>query len=141
MKLLLDTNIVLDVLLKRQPYGDFALKIFAWIEKGEISGYLCGTTVTTIDYIVRKHLGADAAKQCISSLLTIFDIAPVNRSVLLTALALDFPDFEDAILHESANAVCVDGIVTRNIADFKKSVLSVFGPDELVMMLLGNNRE
>ncbi len=139
MKLLLDTNIVLDVLLKRQPYRDFALKIFTWIEKGEISGYLCGTTVTTIDYIVRKHMGADAAKQCISSLLTIFDIAPVNRSVLLNALALDFPYFEDAVLYESANAVSVDGIVTRNLADFKNSTLPVFGPDELVMMIIGRS--
>jgi predicted nucleic acid-binding protein len=139
VKLLLDTNIILDVLLKRHPYGDSALKILAQVEKGEISGYLCGTTVTTIDYIVRKHLGTDTARQCISSLLTIFDIAPVNRPVLLNALALDFPDFEDAVLHESAKAVCADGIITRNLADFKKSVLPVFGPDELVAMMSGRS--
>lgn len=139
MKLLVDTNLILDVLLKRHPFGESALRILAFIEKGEISGYLCGTTVTTIYYIACKHLGAETARQCISSLLTIFEIAPVNRSILLNALALDFSDFEDAVLHESAKAISVDGIITRNLPDFKNAVLPVLGPDELEAMMLGRS--
>lgn len=139
MKLLVDTNVILDVLLKRHPYGESALRMLALIEKGEISGYLCGTTITTIYYLARKHLGSEPARQCISSLLTIFEIAPVSRPILLNALALDFSDFEDAVLHESAKAISVDGIITRNLADFKNAVLPVFGPDELEAMMLGRS--
>ncbi len=139
MKVLVDTNVILDVLLKRHPFGESALRIFALVETGEIAGYLCGTTVTTIYYIVRKNLGVDVARKCLSSLLKLFEIAPVNRPVLLDALTLDFGDFEDAVLHESARAISADGIITRDIADFKHAVLPVFGPDEIDAMLQGRS--
>ncbi len=139
MKLLIDTNVILDVLLQRHPFGESALRILALVERGEISGYLCGTTVTTLYYIVRKHRGVDTARKCLSSLLTIFEIAPVNRTILQNALFLDFSDFEDAVLHESAKAICVDGIVTRDVTDFRHASLPVFAPDELDAMLDGRS--
>ena len=135
MRLLFDTNVILDVLLKRQPFGEVAVKLMARVESGDVAGYICGTTVTTIYYIVRKHLGVQSANTCISSILTIFDVAQINRPVLLSALNVGFTDYEDAVIHESARAISLDGIVTRNQVDFKKSQLPVYSPDELISIL------
>jgi predicted nucleic acid-binding protein len=131
LKILLDTNIVLDVLMDRMPFSDSAVELFSKIENGTITGYLCGTTVTTIYYLVSKAVGAARAQEEMRKLLNIFDVAPVNRRVLEAALAADFTDFEDAVTHEAACHVGVDAIVTRNQKDFKKSRIPVYSAEEM----------
>ncbi len=137
MKILVDTKVILDVLLKRRTFGETALRIFALVETGEMTGYLCGTTVTTVYYIVCKHLGKENARNCISTLLRIFKIARVDRSVLSNALSLEFRDFEDALLHEAAKAVGAAGIITRDADYFKHAVLPIFDPKEIDAALRG----
>ena len=121
MKLLLDTNVVLDVLLARPPFAVDSAKVMAAVETGVAEGFLCATTVTTIHYLTVKAVGRKAAEKHISALLRIFQIAPVTDVVLSSALGSKAKDFEDAVLLESARAVSVDAIVTRNPSDFPKS--------------------
>ena len=135
MKILLDTNIVLDVLMDRMPFSDTAVELFSKVEEGNIIGYLCGTTITTVYYLAAKTLGAARAQEEIKKLLTLFEVAPVNRLVLESALAVDFNDFEDAVIHEAACHVGADAIVTRNLKDFKKSRISVYTSEELANIL------
>ncbi len=132
MKTLFDTNIILDVLLDREPFSNQASLLLSKVEQSEIIGFICATTVTTIHYIIRKALGLEAASHHIQSLLSLFVIAPVNRVVLENAAASKFEDFEDAVLHEAACHAGAKYIVTRNIVDFKKSRLPVFEPNEFI---------
>ncbi len=136
MKILFDTNIILDVLLDRKPFSREASFLLSRVERSEISGYLCATTVTTIHYLISKALGSQAALRHIQSLLALFIIAPVNHQVLEKAAMLNFRDFEDAVLHEAACHAGIESIVTRNTVDFKKSTLPVFAPADLVAALL-----
>jgi predicted nucleic acid-binding protein len=128
---LLDTNIVLDLLLDREPFSQDAARCFSRVEAGEIEGWLCASTVTTLHYLIRKSGGTREARESIKLLLSLFEIAPVNKIALEGALNLTFKDFEDAVLHEAARLVNVDVIVTRNKADFKHWQVLVRLPREL----------
>lgn len=136
MKILFDTNVILDVLLDREPFSDIATKLVSKVEKNEIIGYLGATTVTTIYYLAAKVAGKKKADLEISKLLSIFQIAPVNKSVLTEAIKTKFKDFEDAVLHEAAKQVEIQGIVTRDPTDFKNATLSIYSPEELYKMLV-----
>ena len=129
--MLFDTNIILDVLQNRQPHAQAATQLFARVERKQIKGYVCATTITTIFYLASKAIGADTAKKQIKLILELFDVAQVDKSVLLAAIQADFGDFEDAVLYKAAQYANIDCIVTRNIKDFKQSKLPVYLPAEL----------
>jgi predicted nucleic acid-binding protein len=140
MKALFDTNVILDVLLDREPFSEEASILLSKVEQSEIIGFSCATTITTIHYLTTKALGRQAATRHIQSLLSLFVIAPVNRVVLENAAASKFKDFEDAVLHEAALHAGAKYIVTRNCSDFEKSKLPVYDPREFLNTLeLFNN--
>jgi predicted nucleic acid-binding protein len=132
VKVLFDTNVVLDHLLEREPYVDTAEQLLSLVDTGRIDGVICSTTATTIHYLASKAVGAAAAMDYLRSLLAIFEVACVDREVLHGALDLGFSDFEDAVLHEAACGVGAAAIVTRNGRDFVGSTLPVFDPAELL---------
>jgi len=132
LRVLFDTNVVLDLLLDREPFSPDAARCLSMVESGEIEGWLCASTVTTLHYLIRKSAGAKNAFESISTLMYLFKIAPVNKAVLESALSLPFKDFEDAVLHEAARCSNVDVIVTRNTADFKNSSIRVELPGNLL---------
>ena len=136
MRVLFDTNIVLDVLLDRQPFSIPATSLFIKVERGVIDGFMCATTVTTIHYLSTKVIGKEAAANQVRSLLSLFDIAPVNRPILESAVDSGFDDFEDAVVYESARHSGVQAIVTRDMAGSKRSDLPILSPNELLNMLL-----
>ena len=130
---MVDTNVVLDLLLDRTPHAMNAAQIFSLIERDVIAGCLGATTLTTVHYLATKVVGSQRARREISKLLRLFEVAPVNRAVLEAALeAKGFRDFEDAVLHEAARQANADALVTRNESDFRKAVLAVYEPRELI---------
>ena len=139
MKIMFDTNIVLDLLMDRMPFSDSAVELFSKVEDGTIIGYLCSTTITTVYYLASKTLGSARAQEEIKKLLSLFEVAPVNRLVLESALGIDFNDFEDAVIHEAACHVGADAIVTRNLKDYKKSRIPVYSSEELARILTAQN--
>lgn len=133
---MLDTNIVLDVMLARQPFVQDSAKIMAAVETGHFEGYLCATTITTIHYLAARSLGRKAAEQQITNLLKIFHIAPVTAAVLSSALQLKSRDYEDAVLLEAARGVTAEAIVTRNPSDFPKTTeVAVHTPADIIQIL------
>ena len=132
MKVLFDTNVVLDHLLAREPHADTAERLLNLVDTGKIDGVICSTTATTIHYLASKVAGASVSLDYLRKLLAIFDVACVDREVLQGALELGFSDFEDAVLHEAACNVGAAAIVTRNGKDFARSTLPVFDPSELL---------
>jgi len=135
VRVLLDTNVVLDVLLQREPHVDASAAVLAVVESGMVTGLLGATTVTTIFYLVEKALGVRRARKHVETLLSFCEIAPVGEVVLREALALGFADYEDAVLHEAARHAKAQGIVTRDQQGFKRAELPVYTPDELLATL------
>ncbi len=145
MKILFDTNIVLDVLQAREPHVHLSASLLDQVVAGRLSGLLCATTVTTIAYLTERHFiqhqGKSArqarieSRAAIKTLLNIFDIAPVTRAVIDKAASGLFEDFEDAVLHESAAACGADGIVTRNPGDYTNATLRIYTPPDLTAVL------
>ena len=135
MKVLFDTNIILDVLLDRKPFSEHASFLLSKVERSEINGILCATTVTTLHYLLSRHLDKEKAITGINSIMALFEVASVNRLVIENALKSKFTDFEDSVLHESARHAGAEYIITRNIKDFKQSKIPVFTPTEFLNML------
>jgi predicted nucleic acid-binding protein len=129
---LFDTNVVLDVLLEREPHARAAAQLMSLVDDGQIEGYLCATTITTVHYLAVKALGPKSAASLVATLLDVFQIAPVDREVVGGALDLGFADFEDAVIHEAAVLAEASAIVTRNGGDFKGSRIPVFDPTEML---------
>ena len=139
MRVMFDTNVVLDLLLDREPFVREAKILISKVEAGEFSGLLCATTVTTIHYLVSKSKNRDDAEKIIGSLLKLFDIASVTRAVLQDALEAKDRDYEDAVLYKSAYHAGADIIVTRDRSGFAKAELPVMSSKEL-LALLANGR-
>lgn len=135
MKILFDTNVVLDVLLERHPHYPHSVRCMALVEKERIEGWVCSTTVTTLAYLIKSKLSIHEANNHLESLLSLYNVSTVNRQVLFDALDDGFSDYEDSVLHRSALANNLDGIVTRNKKDFKKSKLPVYTPVELLAIM------
>ncbi|RLA16727.1 MAG: PIN domain nuclease [Gammaproteobacteria bacterium] len=131
MKILFDTNIILDVLLNRKPFVELSANLVSSVENKTIEGYLCATTITTLDYLISTSRNRETAKIEIQKLLTLFQIADVNSTVLSMAINSGFTDFEDAVQYFSGKCSNVDGLVSRNTKDYKKVVLPIYTPDEL----------
>lgn len=132
MRILFDTNVVLDDLLDRYPFVSAATALMEYIVQGRITGMLCGTTLTTIYYIATRTRSESFARSRCRELLRLFDIAPVDGHTLTNAFRPDFLDFEDAVIHESAIQAMADGIVTRDELGFQAASIQVYAPDELV---------
>ena len=135
MKVLFDTNIILDLLLERKPFVNQAQALFEQVESGKIEGYIGATTVTTLDYLIAKSLSIHEARKIIKNLLKLFEIVPVNRLVLEDALDSGFSDFEDAVLHAAALHYGIQAIVTRDEKGFHKAQLAIYSPQALLNAL------
>ena len=135
MRVILDTNVVLDVLLERRPFSGPAATLFAMAERSAIEAFLCATTITTVDYLLNQSLSRAAAKKALHHLLELFEVAPVNRAVLEEALQSGMPDFEDAVLAFSGNLVGADAVVTRNSKDFRRAPIKALDPKQLISIL------
>ena len=122
-------------MLLRQPFYNAATLLLAEVEKKNIEGFVCPTTVTTIYYLSEKSLNKKSARIQIENLLKIFKVSQLDKSCLESALKSKIEDYEDAVLNESAFKEKVDGIVTRNTKDFKNSQINIYNPDELLKIL------
>lgn len=137
MRILVDTNVVLDVLLARQPFLGPSAAVFGLVEQSRIDGLLCATTITTIDYLLCQGMPRPAAKDALRKLLNLFEIAPVNRAVLEEAMNSRVTDFEDAVLDQAGRLAGAERIVTRHQPDFRHAVLKAFEPDEFLFNFHG----
>ena len=138
MKILFDTNIVLDVLLNRAPFVDLSANLVSSVENKTIEGYLCATTITTLDYLIAKSRNRETARIEIQKLLALFQIADVNSTVLSMSINSSFTDFEYAVQYFSGECSKVDGLVTRNTKDYKQAILPIYTPDELWSIISSN---
>jgi predicted nucleic acid-binding protein len=131
MKVLVDTNLVLDVLLGREPFVVEALELFEWIESGQIEATIAATTITNIFYILRKAENRDVALNAITRVLQGFALTPVTRQTIELALQQPTQDFEDGVQIACAEQAQVNAIITRNPRDFAHIQIPVWSVAEL----------
>ena len=136
-RILLDTNVVLDVLLDRQPYVDASAAVWATVETGVSEGMLAAHAVTTIHYLVRKEMGSSKARRITSAILSVFGIAAVDGAVVQEALQLPFSDFEDAVTAAAARLAGCEFIVTRDPKGFRGSPVRSLTPEAVTPLLGG----
>lgn len=135
MRVLLDTNIVLDYVLGRKDHLAYAEEIFEQLDKGRIDIFVATITPINVFYTTRKEKDNIAAMDAVEFLLTAVQICTTNKTVLQDALGLGFSDYEDAVQCASAIAEDLDAIVTRNTKDFKNSPITVHSPAEFLAVL------
>lgn len=131
MRVLIDTNVVLDFLQEREPFVENAARLFERIDAGEIEGFIAATTITNIYYIVRRAAGRAVAQDAITQVLSDLNICTVDLEVLEQALALNFEDFEDAVQYACAVVYSADAIVTRDAAGFVNAEIPVVLPEDI----------
>ena len=132
MKVLIDTNIILDVLCKRPAFYEDSAKIFKLCEVKKISGVISALSIPNIMYILRKELDADKTREILDSLMLIFSLADLKADDLKKAADMRFKDYEDAIQSACATRIKANYIVTRNIKDFSESKVTAIKPAELL---------
>jgi len=135
MRVLLDTNVILDFLLDRLPFADAATAVWLASEQGQFEGYVSAITPVNVFYIARKIKGVDAARQMVDGLLSACQVCPIDLPILQSALTLPMRDYEDAVQHASASAIQIDAIVTRNLKDYTGATLPVFSPEDFLKQL------
>ncbi|MFH1194913.1 MAG: PIN domain-containing protein [bacterium] len=135
MKILIDTNTLLDLFLDRMPFSESAAQLISLIEMKRITGCISATSVTTIAYYLQKYLEKEKSREAMKEILSLFEVAEINKKILIAAQKSEFNDFEDAVIYEAAKAEKVEAIVTRNKNDFEPSKISVFNAEEFLNYL------
>ena len=132
MKVLLDTNIIVDVALERQPFYAESLQVLSMVYHKRVKGYISASSFSDIYYIVRKAKGRDLTLDFLERMATLCQIASVNQAAIEMAFNANFRDFEDAIQYSSAVINQLDAIVTRNPRDFAVSAPRILTPNQLI---------
>ena len=135
MKVLLDTNIIVDVALEREPFFSYSEQVLAFAEEGRIEAYISASTFGDLYYIIRKDKGRDLTLEFLSNIASVCQVATVDRDAISMALTANFRDFEDAIQYSVARVNQLDAIVTRDAADFPVSTPRILTPTHLIQEL------
>lgn len=136
-RVLLDLNVVLDVLFRREPHFREAEVLFRRIEAGDLVGYVAAHSVTTLHYLASKRLGRAECRRLMVDVLELLEVVPVDGQTLKHALGLGWKDFEDAVQSVCAEAAGVDYLVTRDRKGFRAATARVLTPGELVALSSG----
>lgn len=138
IRIVVDTNIIMDVLYERHPFFEDSKKILDLCLKNQIHGYVAVHTIPTIWYLLRKTTTNIECRNILKDILSYLDIASISKRHVLDAIKReDFSDFEDCLQDECATNVQADYIVTRNKKDFNLSKVPVYLPSELVQVIAG----
>lgn len=140
MRLMLDTNIFLDVLTQREPFYANSKAVLELCERKKAYGFLSASSVTDIFYLVRRQLhSTELAYQALGSVLEIVKVLTVTNEDVLNAYLAKAPDFEDCLLATCAKSNQCDAIVTRNKKDFQSFDIMLLSPEELLELFSANS--
>ena len=134
MKLFIDTNVVIDVLARRQHFYDASAAILTMLEKDEADGFISAISFNNIHYILRKQSGKTRADNAIRMLLSAFNIVTLDEKILTRTIESAFNDFEDGIQFFSAMRSNADYLISRNVKDFPHDDIPVLTPEEFLQL-------
>ena len=135
-RILIDTNVLLDYLLEREPFFDDAKKVILSCVDGKVKGCIAAHAIPNMFFILRKDYSIKERREVLSNLCSIFDIEGIDKTKLLSGLSNeDFSDFEDCLQMECAKSYGADYIVTRNVADYSVSEVNAIEPREYLKII------
>ena len=132
MRLLIDANIVLDVLLNREQHCKDSSAVWKLCETEQAEGYISALTFANLVYVMRKELDPAQIKDVLTKLKLIFRFADFSASDMTTAAEMAWNDYEDAVQSATAERIRADVIITRNVRDFRQSKVIAFTPTEFI---------
>lgn len=133
MRIMLDTNVIIDVLLDREPFAEDSSSVLSLCEERMFDAFVSASAITDIFYLVRKHThSTERAYNAIETLLRIVDVCSVTKNIVTSALGKHVKDFEDCLAAECAKSIECECIVTRNKRDFDSFDIDVLTPTELL---------
>lgn len=135
MKVLVDTNVILDVLCDRKEFVADSLRVFRCCEAQRVTGYISALSIPNIVYIMRKELDPERIREILHTLTMVFSVVELREGDLLKAAELPFDDYEDAIQSTCAARLGADYIVTRNGKDFVNSAVPAISPADLLRQI------
>ena len=142
MKILVDTNVIIDALTSRQPWKESAEQIFIMAANQLIEMYVTASSATDIYYLIRKHLhSTETAKMVMEKLYSLTRILEVTENDCIEALGSSISDYEDAVVEKVAARKHMDYIVTRNIIDYQAGSTKIILPDDFVKYMKGGMLE
>lgn len=133
-KILIDTNVLLDYLLEREPYFENAKKVVISCVEGKVKACIAAHSIPNMFFILRKDFTAKERREILINLCAIFDVEGIDKQKLLSGLANEkFPDFEDCLQMECAKSYEADYIVTRNVVDYVASEIKAIEPENYLL--------
>ena len=135
MKILIDTNIVLDMLLEREPFASDSSKVFELVENEKAEAFLTANSVTDIVYILRKNYKKEQIRDAILELMKFIKIASITSNDISKAFNYLFTDYEDALQTQCAIKIKADYIITRNVKDFINGPVKAILPGEFIAVV------
>ena len=132
MRAFIDTNVIVDVVAKREPFFADSQAVLALCATGDLDGVVSDLTFCNVAYVLRKALGSTQLRNGLQVLKNHLKIVPIGEAAITAALESETADFEDAVQLEAARANQVDVIITRNIRHFNNSPIRVCSPSELL---------
>ncbi len=134
-KILIDTNVLIDYLLEREPFFDDAKGVILSCAEGNVKGCIAAHSIPNMFFILRKDYNAKERRDVLFNLCTIFDVEGIDKTKLLSGLVNeDFSDFEDCLQMECAKAYGADYIVTRNVTDYSTSEIKAIMPKDYLKL-------
>lgn len=120
-----DTDIILDLVAKREPFYDHAATLFTWADQGKIKIFVSALTFANLNYIVTRQLNHEQARKSLIAFKSLVSILPLNEKIIELALVSKFKDFEDGLQYHTATENQVSKLLTRNLKDYKKADIIV----------------
>jgi predicted nucleic acid-binding protein len=135
LNVLIDLNVILDVLQRREAFYDTSARVLAAAETGLVNGWVAADSLTTLFYLLARYQSPEQARVALTDLLTFLSVAAVDQEIIEQALNLPYPDFEDAVQMMSAVRSGAQYLVARNVRDYRLGPLPVIQPAELLALI------
>ncbi len=133
MKVVIDSNVILDVFQNRVPFVQFSSRVLRLAETKQIKGYVTANSITDIHYLLGRHLkNKKEVHEALNTLLQLVDIIDVTAKDVRKAFHPDVGDFEDELISVCAERAKMEYIITRNIKDFTNSHVTAITPDDFL---------
>lgn len=138
-KIFFDTDVILDISITRGIDIKDSVKLVNYVETGMFKGYTSSIIFSNIYYVQRKLIGHDVSINFLKKLRLLLTVLNVDDQIIQKALEAGFSDFEDAIQYFTATGNDIDYIITRNVDDYRKSLIPVYTPSELLKIIESGN--
>jgi predicted nucleic acid-binding protein len=131
-RVFVDTDIIYDLLAKREPFYTAAAHLFTLADEGKIQIFISALSLANIHYLISRQQSGKQAKQILRKFKLLVHITPLNEKIIDLALNSEFEDFEDAIQYFSALQNEIEIFLTRNLKDYKKAQISVLTAQDFI---------